>query len=362
MRMSIRHSMFILCLAACWHLLGCAGATVKTPPPAGENPPPGVDADLWKTVDILVAKLGDDDYFAREAAQKEIETLPGAALEAVKAAVERRSKDKEIKWRGEKAMTALTNKVFLEKAPREFTNSIGMKLVLIPAGEFMMGSPETEKDRSPYESPQHKIKITKPFYMGTTEVTQAQWKALMGNNPSGFHGDDLPVENVTWNDCQEFLEKLSAKEWKTYRLPSEAEWEYGCRAGTTTPFNTGEAISTDQANYDGNYTYGNGEKGENRQKTTPAGSFKPNAWGVYDMHGNLWEWCQDWYEEDYYKSSPSVDPTGPAQGADRVLRGGGWISSPMGCRSAYRERRVQNYHHRFIGFRVVLMSGPMTPQ
>jgi formylglycine-generating enzyme required for sulfatase activity len=334
---------------------GCSGVPVKTAatsPPAGENPPPGVDAALWKTVDTLVAKLGDDDYHVREAAQKEIEVLPVSALAAVKASVERRSADSEIKLRGGKAVAALTDKVFWEKPPKEFTNSIGMKLVLIPAGEFIMGSPKTEKDHLNNESPQHKVKITKAFFMGTTEVTQAQWKAVMGNNPSDFHGDDLPVEKVSWDDCQEFLKILSAKEGKTYRLPTEAEWEYACRAGSTTRFNVGD---------DGNTFDGVVWHLQNSDfRTHPVGQKKPNAWGLYDMHGNVWELCQDWYEEDYYKRSPTNDPAGPETGDGRVSRGGSWAIGLRGCRSAYRTVGDASARDNRYGFRVVV-SGAKPP-
>jgi formylglycine-generating enzyme required for sulfatase activity len=198
--------------------------------------------------------------------------------------------------------------------PDKFTNSIGMKFVLIPAGEFTMGSPENEQGRDSNE-PQHKVKITKPFYMQTTEVTQAQWKAVMGNNPSYFKGNDLPVETVSWDDAQEFIKKLSAKEGVKYRLPTEAEWEYACRAGSTTKFYFGE----DESKLDEYAWYHNNSDG----KTHPVGQKKPNAWGLYDMHGNVWEWCQDWYGADYYKNSPAEDPQGPASAESRVLRGGG---------------------------------------
>jgi formylglycine-generating enzyme required for sulfatase activity len=229
---------------------------------------------------------------------------------------------------------------------KTITNTIGMNLALIPAGEFMMGSPETEKERFDIEGPQHRVKITKAFYMGTTEVTQAQWKAVMGANPSHFQGDDFPVETVSWDDCQEFLKKLSAKEGKTYRLPTEAEWEYACRAGSTTRFNAGD----DDNALDGAGWYG----GNSENKTHPVGQKKPNAWGLYDMHGNVWEWCQDWCGEDYYKSSPTNDPAGPETSAGRVLRGGAWNIYPRSCRSAIRLKLDPGYRHYLHGFRVVM--------
>jgi formylglycine-generating enzyme required for sulfatase activity/serine/threonine protein kinase len=236
------------------------------------------------------------------------------------------------------------------------TNSIGMKLVWIPAGEFMMGSPSNEQGRHSDEGPQHKVTISKGFYMGIYEVTQAQWQAVMGSNPSNFKGNNLPVERVCWDDAVEFCEKLSRKEGKTYRLPTEAEWEYACRAGTATPFHTGGTISTDQANYDGDYTYGNGRKGIDRQKTIEVGSFSTNAFGLYDMHGNVLEWCSDWYDEKYYSKSPAIDPQGPSSGSSRVLRGGSWNGYPRYCRSAYRLRLSPVSRGINFGFRVVLLD------
>src|SRR5262249_49734952 len=178
--------------------------------------------------------------------------------------------------------------------PKHFTNSIGMKFVWIPPGNFMMGSPKEEKGRREDES-QHKVSLTKGFYMGVYAVTQEQWKEIMGDEPSRFKGEkNLPVEQVSWEDCQEFIKKLRDKDKKAYRLPSEGRWEYACRAGTKTPFHFGETISTEQANYYGEAVYGNGKKGIYRKKTTPVGSFPANAWGLHDMHGNVWQWCQDW--------------------------------------------------------------------
>ena len=185
--------------------------------------------------------------------------------------------------------------VAIDPTKPAFTNSIGMKFAWIPPGTFMMGSPKEEKERKDDET-QHKVTLTKGFYMGVYTVTQEQWQEIMGNNPSHFKGEkNLPVETVSWDECQEFAKKLWEKDKKLYRLPTEAEWEYSCRASTTTPFFFGETISTDQANYNGNFTYGNGKKGVYRKKTTPVGSFPANAWGLHDMHGNPWQWCQDRY-------------------------------------------------------------------
>jgi formylglycine-generating enzyme required for sulfatase activity len=168
--------------------------------------------------------------------------------------------------------------------PKNLTNSIGMKFVWIPPGNFVMGSPKEEKQREGNEVP-HKVTLTKGYYMGVNAVTQEEWKEIMGNNPSTFKGEkNLPVETVTWDDCQEFIKKLREKDKKPYRLPTEAEWEYACRAGTTTPFHCGETISTDQANYRGNESvYGNGKIGVFRQKTTPVGSFPANKFGLHDI-------------------------------------------------------------------------------
>jgi formylglycine-generating enzyme required for sulfatase activity len=221
-----------------------------------------------------------------------------------------------------------------KEPPKNFTNIIGMKFAWIPPGNFVMGSPNEEKARIGDEM-QHKVTLTKGFYMGVYTVTQEQWKEVMGNNPSQFKGEkNLPVDNVSWNDCQEFIKKLREKDKKLYRLPTEAEWEYSCRAGTKTPFHFGETISTKQANYNGQFIYGDGTKGIFREKTTPAGSFPANSWGLFDMHGNIGQWCQDWYGR--YSQGEVTDPQGPEKGPARVLRGGGWAGRPENCRSACR--------------------------
>ena len=226
------------------------------------------------------------------------------------------------------------------------TNSIGMKLVAIPPGTFIMGSPADEAARYDNET-QHKVTMTRGFFMGATSVTQAQWRAVMGTNPSHFKGDDLPVEQVSWDDAVAFCKKLSAKEGKSYHLPTEAQWEYACRAGTTTPFNTGvDDSALTQTDW-----YGENSKG----KTHPVGLKKPNAWGLYDMHGNVLQWCNDWYAE--YPPGDATDPTGPPTGTGRVLRGGAWLliysDSSQPTRSAHRDLVAPETRMNIIGFRVV---------
>jgi uncharacterized protein (TIGR02996 family) len=233
------------------------------------------------------------------------------------------------------------------------TDPAGMTFAWVPPGTFLMGSPPTEEGRSDDET-QHRVTLSKGFWLGITPVTQAQWRAVMGTNPdpSRFKGDDRPVERVPWHDCVKFCKKLSKKEGRRYRLPTEAEWEYACRAGTTTPFSFGQTISTDQANYDGNDTYGRGKKGAHRQQTTPVGSFPANAWGLFDMHGNVWEWCQDWYGA--YPSSDTKDPQDSNHGEYRVVRGCSWCNAPNWCRSASRSGYTPASRWDFIGCRVVL--------
>jgi uncharacterized protein (TIGR02996 family) len=233
-------------------------------------------------------------------------------------------------------------------------SQVPMTFAWIPPGTFLMGSPPREGDRGDDET-QHRVTLTRGFYLGIHPVTQAQWWAVLRRKPSRFKGkDNHPVEQVSWQDCQEFCRKLSAKIGRRCRLPTEAEWEYACRAGTTTPFHFGATISTDQANYDGNATYGKGKQGAYRQQTTPADSFPPNAWGLADMHGNVWEWCADLYQEDYYQHSPAQDPQGPASGVSPVRRGGSWANYPTWCRSADRVTCDGGHRHDNVGCRVCL--------
>jgi formylglycine-generating enzyme required for sulfatase activity len=229
-------------------------------------------------------------------------------------------------------------------------NNVFLEMVMIPGGSFRMGAPATEKESRDEERPQHKVNIA-PFLMGKYPVTQAQYEVVMGSNPSHFKGKDRPVETVSWHEAKEFCKRLSEKTGRKYRLPSEAEWEYACRAGTTTPFHFGETITTDLANYDGD------EEGVYRRETTPVGSFPPNAFGLYDLHGNVCEWCEDVWHENY-EGAPndgSAWLTGEYHNW-RVMRGGSWLSPPRNCRCAYRHWGVPDVDYNIIGFRVVSSS------
>jgi formylglycine-generating enzyme required for sulfatase activity len=234
-------------------------------------------------------------------------------------------------------------------------NNVGLDMVQIPAGEFVMGSPAEETGRDDDEGPQRTVTVPR-FFIGRFQVTQAQYEAVMGQNPSRFKGADRPVEQVSWDDAVAFCEKLSGLVGRTYRLPSEAEWEYACRAKTTAPFNVGPTLTTDLANYNGNESYGNGPKGIFREETTDVGSFPPNAFGLHDMHGNVYEWCQDVWHENY-EGAPT-DGSAWVDGGDqaqRVLRGGSWFIHPVICRSADRLRGPRDGFNVDVGFRVVLV-------
>jgi formylglycine-generating enzyme required for sulfatase activity len=272
----------------------------------------------------------------------------------------------------------------VKEGPKEVTNSIGMKLVRIPRGTFWMGSTKEERegvlaqikektmpDWLAAEGPQHEVEITKPFYLGVHEVTQAQYEKVMGKNPSWFRarggGKDrvkamvtssFPVEQVSWEDAVAFCKKLSdlpaeRRAGREHRLPTEAEWEYACRGGasSSTLFHFGSSLSFRQANVVGF------RKGDDLARTCKIGNYLPNAWGLYDMHGNVWEWCADWYDERYYTGSPRQDPTGPTTGKYRVLRGGSWFSDIRECRSAFRRGGDVGSRNRYIGFRVACVAG-----
>lgn len=234
-----------------------------------------------------------------------------------------------------------------------FNKKMGMKFVKVGQGTFLMGSPIDEQGRSKDEL-QRQILITIPFFIQTTEVTQKQWETIMGDNPSAFVkcGESCPVENVSWNDVQEFILKInSLQDIAVYRLPTETEWEYACRAETNDPFPYGDCLSTEQANYNGNYYLIGCSKGLNRMMPVPVSSLKANPWNLYDMNGNIWEWCNDWYGE--YSPYEVIDPQGPVIGLYKVCRGGSWKHEERKARSANRNRYAPSFRGNTIGFRLV---------
>ena len=230
---------------------------------------------------------------------------------------------------------------------------IKLDLVLIPAGTFEMGSPANEAERDGNER-QFTVTISKPYYMGKYDVTQEQYKAVTGENPSEHKSNPKnPVDNVTWEDAQTFCNKLGQRIGRKANLPTEAQWEYACRAGTTTPFYFGENITAAQANYNGQAPYHGGAKGEFRAKPTPVGSFPPNAFGLYDMHGNVWQWCLDTIAE--YPTGPQTDPEGPTNPTQHNIRGGSWANGANDCRSAHRNGTESRHGH--VGFRIIMEAG-----
>lgn len=224
----------------------------------------------------------------------------------------------------------------------DYEKELNLEMVLISAGTFMMGSPESEEDRYSNET-QHKVTLTKPFYLGKFTITQEQWKLLMRKKPSGWpltKGDQLPITYLSWVDCQEFIKKLNASTKGGYRLPTETEWEYACRAGTATMYSFGDEITPNNANYDES----------NKGKPVTGGSYKPNAFGLYDMHGNVWEWCEEWFGD--YPTGEVTDPQGPQIGESRILRGGSFDFSGSFARSAMRSNLTQGGRIQGSSFRL----------
>jgi formylglycine-generating enzyme required for sulfatase activity len=245
--------------------------------------------------------------------------------------------------------------------------ALPLQMLLIPGGTFLMGSPDDEPERFDHEYPQHEVTVPQ-FFMGRYPITQAQWRTVaalpqvdrrLEEDPSGFKGNDLPVERVSWYDAVEFCVRLENHTKRPYRLPSEAEWEYACRAGTTTPFYFGKTITTGVANYDGNYTYNDDPEGEDQGKTTSVNHFGiANTFGLSDMHGNVWEWCADHYHANYDDAptdgKPWLDES--RKGKEYVIRGGSWLCDPGGCRSASRNWFAPDFFSDCFGFRVCCSS------
>ncbi|MEY2911457.1 MAG: hypothetical protein RLZZ184_766, partial [Cyanobacteriota bacterium] len=244
------------------------------------------------------------------------------------------------------------------KSAKYFTEELGngvlLEMVQIPAGKFMMGSQENEQGIESNEKPQHQVTVTS-FWMAKYPLTQAQYQAIIGTSPSRFKGNNRPVENVSWNDAIAFCEKLSQRTGKGYRLPSESEWEYACRAGTTTPFYFGETITPELVNYNGNHPYAAAPKGQYRGQTTDVGIFPPNAFGLYDMHGNVWEWCLDDWHDNYINAPRNSTSWKSKNSRWKLLRGGSWFYRASYSRSANRFKLSRENTYSHVGFRVVVV-------
>ncbi|RLS85952.1 MAG: hypothetical protein DWI06_00800 [Planctomycetota bacterium] len=284
-----------------------------------------------KAIQLRLKKC-EDKYLKFLDIQKKMELAEVKKEEEAKAKKE--AEEAKVKEAQKKAAMIL-NKEVEEKT--DLGKSINLEMVLIPAGKFMMGSPASEKGRSKVET-QHEVTLTKPYYMGKYEVTQEQWEAVMGKNPSETKGGKLPVTDVSWDDCQDFIKKLNAKTNGSYRLPSEAEWEFACRAGTTTAYSYGDSLTKSDANIDGD-------------SIKEVGSYKPNAFGLYDMHGNVWDWCEDFYDD--YPAGAVTDPMGPATGYNRVCRGCGSFNGNVSfARSSSRDLGPPTDRYSDTGFRL----------
>lgn len=292
----------------------------------------------------------------------------------------------KLKKGGVKPLKLLFRKKgYISQYKKVTNNNLSVKLISflnyfnmieVPSGSFTMGAPSSEDGSRDKERPQHQVKISKPFYMGKYEVTQTLYKSLMGTNPSHFEGTTLPVERVSWLDVQKFLIKLNtiagcsksdtlklvdqlgidAVPSGCFRLPTEAEWEYAARANAQKTFGLGNKLNVNDANFNGNFPYGESSLKGNRKKTIPVGSFKPNAFGLYDMHGNVHEWCQDWYDEKFYKKESISDPVNMKKSKYRIFRGGAWAQHGKDLRSAYRGSFFPGYKHRIVGFRLFMVK------
>ena len=318
-------------------------------------------------VTYLCTECSDAQRKARDESERKAEAERRAREEADRKTEAERKVRKEAESKAREVVEREVRKVSLPDGScretgvcRTITLPGGAEIEMIycPPGEFMMGSPNNEDGRNDDET-QHRVLLTKGFWLGKYPVTQRQWQSVMGGNPSSFKGEDLPVETVSWDDCQEFIKKVNAVLGCGARLPTEAEWEYACRAGTTSAYFWGNALNGDRANCCGNYPCGTRTKGPYLEKTTPVGKYGANPWGLCDMHGSVWEWCADWLDD--YFTGGVLDPQGPASGGNRVLRGGGWCSLARRCRSAYRCGNNPGDRFNDSGFRLCCSAAPRGP-
>ena len=339
----------------------------------GVKPPSRVYAGLIHDWDGMVERSLEENMADRWPSAMGMQAALNAIAKAVNEQLEVRAAaamQEEERRRAEEAILKekqttikhvklkISGRDYLPEGIRTKTIALGgdatMDFVWIPPGEFQMGSPMTENERSDDEGPQHEVQFSTGFWMCMTEVTQNQYAQMRGVNPSKWKGANLPVDSVSWFDAKTFCEEVSRLLDRRVRLPSEAEWEYACRAETTTAFHCGNQLDSSMANFDGTMPYGGGRQGMARQRTTPVGTFKPNAWGLFDMHGNLFEWCEDWDHDDYNGAPTDGGAWTDPAGQYRILRGGSWKSNAAFCRSARRVGDEPFLKGDLFGFRVVM--------
>ncbi len=324
------------------------------------EPPQKYNADISQKVNDAILKGMELDYQKRPQSIEEWFMLLGIKEENQGLPISQNPIDNHLKIFHFKTVTTNAYGKIINKynhAARYFTEDLGngvmLEMVEIPSGTFYMGSPENETGRTNSEGPRHQVTV-KSFFIAKYPLTQAQYQSIMGYNPSHFKGDNRPVEKVSWDDAVEFCQRLSQNTGKNYKLPSEAQWEYACRAGTMTPFYFGQSITPNLVNYDGNYSYAAAQKGEYRQQTTDVGTFPPNAFGLYDMHGNVWEWCEDDWKDNYINAPTNGEALINPVGESKVIRGGAWLYFAGCCRCSMRNQDLHNTRHHYYGFRVLL--------
>ncbi|MFN7527961.1 MAG: SUMF1/EgtB/PvdO family nonheme iron enzyme [Dolichospermum sp.] len=324
------------------------------------EPPQKYNADISQKVNDAILKGMELDYQKRPQSIEEWFMLLGIKEKNQSLPISQNPIDNHLKiFHFETVTTNAYGKIINKRnhAARYFTEDLGngvmLEMVEIPSGTFYMGSPENETGRTNSEGPRHQVTV-KSFFIAKYPLTQAQYQSIMGYNPSHFKGDNRPVEKVSWDDAVKFCQRLSQNTGKNYKLPSEAQWEYACRAGTMTPFYFGQSITPNLVNYDGNYSYAAAQKGEYRQQTIDVGTFPPNAFGLYDMHGNVWEWCEDDWKDNYINAPTNGEALINPVGESKVIRGGAWLYFAGCCRCSMRNQDLHNARHHYYGFRVLL--------
>lgn len=319
--------------------------------------PCSIDSDLLGIINKLLQIKAEDRYQSPSVVLADLQCTPQASKALHPSIKSRQSFSFDSVRVNQQGKITSRSQKKAQFFSEDLCDRATLQMIKIPGGTFLMGSSEDEPGRHGWEGPQHQVTVTQ-FFMSRYPVTQSQWQAVMGVNPSHFKGSNRPVEQVSWEEAVEFCRKLTSSTGRDYRLPSEAEWEYACRAGMTTPFHFGETITSELANYNSTTTYRFESKGDYRGQTTDVDSFPPNAYGLSDMHGNIFEWCMDTFHNRYDGAPTDGNAWIDAVNRPCVTRGGPWILESSYCRSASRERFNPDSLNYLVGFRVALSIPP----